>query len=63
MPKFKITYRAHEGDEEVEADFYKDVDKTWIDFCRYADDPSIDSDRVLRIRADDVQRVEQLGGP
>jgi hypothetical protein len=59
MAKFKIVYSAagNRPDEEVEASGYSD-DPPWINFH-----PVVNTARepVLRVRADDVERIEKVG--
>lgn len=54
MPKYKITF-MNRGTEDIEAERYADIDKTWIDF--YAGDV-LKPQTVLRVRADQVRRID-----
>lgn len=68
MTKFRITYRrmgdtgAEPKDEEVEALMYLD-EGDWIDFYKVGTMGGSHQHRnqvVLRVRASDVQRIEQV---
>ncbi len=57
MAKHRVEYTSG-ATEDIEATFYKD-EKTFIDFYAESED-GMSSDRVLRIQAGKVRRVELL---
>ena len=65
MPRHKIIFRSNRPDEEIESDRYEDAERqTWIDFFnnskRGQSGKLIQGDRVLRVRAEDVERIERI---
>ena len=57
LSKFKVT-KTSGTPEEVEADGFRDVDQKWIDF--YKTGQMASKNIVLRVRADDVERVDKI---
>jgi hypothetical protein len=64
MAKFRITWLVQEPPEEVEADDYKD-EGNWITFSNsrpaIAGVLRIHREHVLRVRQDEVKRIEKIG--
>jgi hypothetical protein len=59
MAKYKITKRFSQDAEEVDADYFHDVDKTWVDFVRVPD--GVNRQVVLlRLRAEDIDWIQVI---
>ena len=58
--KYKVEYMTDRPDEVIEADHFTDTkDGTWIDF--YQPSGHGDYERIVRVRAAEVARIQEEG--